>query len=182
MAGFGGMAGFGKSSAIATPQQIYDYNYQDLVNRHLAPPLAAPAAPQGGQNITTSITPQGVYSPESTQAATNQQMADISARNGLRTLLHSTDRPGVSRSASSIAAVMPDIADARAQSGYSQQAIPFGDAAKNAQNMLQGQQNRAGEFMGLAGASLGQQQNVFQQQQGNYQALMHALGLFGLGG
>lgn len=151
------------NAARAATQAHLDATLQGANPATATPTMSA----TGVGNIATSITPQQVFSPQQTHWATNQARADNSARAGMRSLLHQQDRPGVSRSASSVMAVLPKIADARGQSAYAQQAIPFQDAQANAQAMLQGQQARGQEWLGLAGAANRMNQN--QQQHTNSQ-------------
>lgn len=127
-----------------------------------ANPAQAAAPAQTGQspgqslfNVQTSIEPQPIYSPQQTQYAKNQAMADAYQQSSMPWLLKQFDRPGMSRSAGTVAQALPQYAQGMASAGLAQQAIPFQDAAANAQNMLQGQVAREHEAQGLAGVLAG---------------------------
>jgi hypothetical protein len=152
---------------------------------------SAPPGATGGQwqpfgnspmvpNVSTSITPGGVFSPEQTQQSINQQRGQLSAQNNLRQLLHGTDTPGVSRSAGSIAAILPQIAQSRGESALLGQAVPFSDAQANAQQTLQGQQAQGNEWLGLVGASNQMNQQALANQYAQQQQLLQILSGLGL--
>lgn len=105
---------------------------------------------QGLFNVQTSITPQPVYNQNQTQYAKNQAMADAYQQSSFPWLLKQFDRPGMSRSQGTIGAATPQYVQGLANAGMAQQAIPFQDAAANAQNMLQGETARESEAQGLA--------------------------------
>lgn len=121
----------------------------------MVPQGAAPAQPgqSPGQslfNVQTSIEPQPIYSPIQTQYSKNQAMADAYQQSSFPWLLKQFDRPGMSRSQGTIGAATPQYVQGLANAGMAQQAIPFQDAAANAQNMLQGETAREQEAQGLA--------------------------------
>lgn len=117
----------------------------------------APGAPQGysgsssaNPTINTTITPQPVYSPADTQAASNQAIAESQRQANMRWLQKPYDKPGVTRSASSAALAAPQAQEYLSQGALAAQQIPFSDASTNAQNILRGQTGRDAETLGLA--------------------------------
>lgn len=156
------------TGAPATPAPASGSSWQPFGNSSMVP------------QVQTSVTPTGVYTADQTQQAVNQQLASLSAQNNLRTLLHGTDTPGVSRSAGSIAQVLPQIAQSRGQAAALVQQQPFSDAQANAAQMLAGQQAQGNEWMGLAGASSQMNQNAIMNQYANAGFLLQLLGGLGL--
>lgn len=131
----------------------------------------SPMVPQ----VQTSITPTAVYTPDQTQQSVNQQVAQLSAQNNLRQLLHGTDTPGISRSAGSLQGVLPQIAQSRGQAAAIMQGQPFSDAQTNMTQMLQGQEAQGNEWLGLAGAATQQNQNAIMNQYDNTGFLLQLL-------
>jgi len=116
-------------------------------------PIPTPAPLPAGDtspNIQTTITPQTVYQPQDTRAATNQAIADSQMNANLRWLQKPYDKPGVSRSASQMALAIPQAQQYLSQGQLAAQQIPFGDATTNAQSILRGQTGRDAEGLGLA--------------------------------
>jgi hypothetical protein len=116
-------------------------------------PVATPAPLPAGDtspNIQTTITPQTVYQPQDTRAATNQAIADAQMNANLRWLQKPYDKPGVSRSASQLALAIPQAQQYLSQGQLAAQQIPFSDATTNAQSLLRGQTGRDAEGLGLA--------------------------------
>lgn len=103
----------------------------------------------GVGNVTGSITPTGVYTPEMTNAAANQAEAEAMRASSLPGLLKQLDRNGVSRSAGSVAAVMPQMAQYQQQGAYDANQIRASDEVANRQSMLNGQIAQDQEGLGL---------------------------------
>lgn len=102
------------------------------------------------QNIQTTVTPQPVFDPSSTIAATNQAVANAQQQANARWLAKPYDKPGISRSSADYALVAPSIANYMSQANLARQQLPLSDAATNAQNILRGQTGRDQEGLGLA--------------------------------
>lgn len=121
-------------------------------------------SPKGGTttggvaNITTSINPRSIYTPQQTAVARNQAVADAHKRGNLNYAMKQFDRPGISRGAQSIYRAMPKVANAYSDAAMASAAIPLADEAANQQNMLRGQIAQGLEFNQLARLLLGQQQ------------------------
>lgn len=131
-----------------------------------ASPTPAPTSP-GQSTVTTSINPSPIYTPTMTQQAVNQAMATAAQRANPYFAQKQFDSPGMSRTAGSMAAAMPSIADALAQGHSAATALPFADAAANAAHMLAGQSAQDQEGLGLAGInqSLSEMQQNFNNSQ-----------------
>lgn len=151
-------------------------------------PLPWQPSPTGGQSsVTTSITPGTIYSPQATQHAVNQARATAAMNANPLFAQKQFDRPGLSRSAGTMAAAIPTIADALAAGRSAATALPFADASANAAHLLAGQTARDQEGLGLAGINQSlsaMMQNFDQgQKQQQYSLLMQLLqGIGGLGG
>lgn len=98
----------------------------------------------GGQ-INTSITPQNIYSPQQTTAATNQAVAAQHAQGDPYAQFKRFDRPGVSRGAQTGALALPGIMAGKLGAANAAAMLPFEDAQANAQHILSGQLAREGE-------------------------------------
>lgn len=130
-----------------------------VVNR-VSSRAAAAAAPTGGGSafpaqsqfpvVQTTIDPQPIYSPQQTQTATNQAIAEAQRQANPWWLMKKVDRPGVSRSSAFAAAIAPEAQEIFSRAALQAQQIPFSDAAANAQNILRGQVGRENEALGLA--------------------------------
>jgi hypothetical protein len=97
-------------------------------------------------DIQTSITPQGVYSPQQTQEATNQAVASQQQMANLPWLQGRYARPGMSQASPAIASrALPDYGAALAGAQQARVDIPFQDTRADAANILAGQTAREGE-------------------------------------
>ncbi len=110
-------------------------------------------------NVQTSINPSGVFNQNQTQQSINQTRALAQQHADPRSAMKQFDRPGVSRSAGTMQAAMPQIVQGRAQAAMAPATIGLQDAQTNAQQLLQGQTARENEGLSLAGL-LGQQQQI----------------------
>lgn len=119
-------------------------------------------AQAGLPKVETTVTPQDVYTPAMTRQATNLGVAQAQSAANPRFAQKQFDRPGVSRSAGSMSAAMPQIMGARSQAAQIPIQQGFTDAATNAQNRLQGETARESEGLGLG--SLLARQNALSQQ------------------
>lgn len=153
----GFMGGIASSQGVTMPPPQYNrYTPMQQGGGQAAPGGTSPTSPgQSLFNVQTSITPEPMYSAQQTQYAKNQAMADAYQQSSMPWLLKQFDRPGSSRSAGTMAAALPQYAQGIAGAGLAQQAIPFQDAAANAQQLLQGQTAREQEAQGLAGVLAG---------------------------
>lgn len=107
--------------------------------------------------VTTPIQAGNLYDPQHTQWARNQLVADAN-RNSLRFLQKPFDRPGVARSAGSIAAAMPGFGQSKMAAMLAGIQQPFADDMANAQFNLSGQSAQFQDTLGQAG-NLNQLQN-----------------------
>ncbi len=104
----------------------------------------------GGSNntadIQTSITPQGIYSPQQTQEAKNQAVASQQQMANLPWLQGRYARPGMSQASPGIASqALPAYGAALAGAQQARVDIPFQDTRADAANILAGQTAREGE-------------------------------------
>lgn len=121
------------------------------------PPSALPGQPGGGTGmgtnygaggqINTSITPQNIYTPQQTTAATNQAVAAQHAQGDPYAQFKRFDRPGVSRGAQTGAMALPGIMAGKLGAANAAAMLPFEDAQANAQHVLSGQLAREGEAL-----------------------------------
>lgn len=125
------------------------FGYWSQPSDQVPTPAPLPAS-STSPNIQTTITPQSVYTPQDTRAATNQAIADSQMNANLRWLQKPYDKPGVSRSASQLALAIPQAQQYLSQGQLAAQQIPFSDATTNAQSLLRGQTGRDAEGLGLA--------------------------------
>lgn len=100
-------------------------------------PAAAPPLPGTQSQVQTNITPQSIYTPEMTQWAVNQAVADNTP--DLRNAMKQFDRPGVSRSAGTMAAAMPAVAASQLAQREAAANIPFLDNMANQKHMMSGE-------------------------------------------
>lgn len=152
-AGFGGIGGRminGQWFPFSPPQQ------------QQAPPSAPPAGggPAVGDGaggvgggspnlVNTSIQPSGVFSPDQTQIATNQAVADsiIPLDFAMKPFI----RPGASRSNSTVGAALPAFSAGLLSAANAQAQIPLFDRLTNLNQRRLGEVAREEEFFGLAG-------------------------------
>lgn len=140
---------------------------------------------QGGQaQVQTNITPQSIYTPQMTQWAVNQAVAENTP--DLRSAMKQFDRPGVSRSAGTMAAALPTVASAQLAQREAASQIPLLDEIANQKHLLTGEVAREGQALEMGGmlnrlnATRQQQQlagrqndlNQLQQNGGLLQALL----------
>ena len=127
-------------------------------------PYQPPAQTQQPAQIQTtgSITQQPIYNPAQTQNATNQAIDQALVAGDLRSAMKAYDRPGVSRSASSVALALPTAASGRIAAADAGAQIPFSDAMTNAQQQLAQQMAREQESQGWG--TIGAQQYQGQSQ------------------
>lgn len=125
---------------------------------------AGTATQDATPTIQTSINPANIYSSDDTQHAINQSVAQGQMQADPYSALKQFDRPGVSRSAGSLARALPSMAQGQSQAAFAPGQIGLADAGANAQNMLQGQVGREGEGLGLANI-LARQSNLGNVQQ-----------------
>lgn len=98
--------------------------------------------------INTSIQPQPIYEPWMTTHAVSQLQADQLRGADPFYAQKAFDRPGVSRSAGTLAAAMPEIAQRRAAVRQIGAGVPMNDALANAGNVIGGQIEREQEALG----------------------------------
>ena len=184
-------SGYQTGSPAITPQTplFTQPNGARPVNGQWVQPNAqqGTAGAQGGQaNIQTNITPQSIYTPQQTQWAVNQAVAENTP--DLRSAMKQFDRPGVSRSAGTMAAAMPTVANAQLAQREAAAQIPLLDEIANQKHLLTGEVAREGQALDMAGllnrlnATRGQQQlagrqNDLQQQQQQGSLLQALLGM-----
>lgn len=119
------------------------------------PPLSQFQQPQQQQpqsllgNVTGTIQPMSLFTPQMTNQAANLAQADYERAASPNYLLKQFDRPGVSRSAGSMSAAIPLMAQLRGQGALEAANVRAGDEQANRQSMLQGQQAQNAEGMGL---------------------------------
>lgn len=135
------------------------------------PSLSDALAGRTPMNINTSIQPSGVYTPQQTRYAANQNFAHQSALADPRFAMKQFSTPGISQGAQSYASAMPDITAAQSNGIAGNAQIPFQDASANSQQMLSGQVLR--EMEGLGWGNIGARQQELQTQQN--QAVMNPL-------
>lgn len=113
----------------------------------------------GGMNVQTSIDPEIVYTPEMTQLAVNQQVAQNDQAASLPWLLNQYARPGMATtSPAMLAKAAYPMGIAQANNAIAQTQIPWQDQMANLNFLLKGQTAREKEALGLGGLAL-QQQN-----------------------
>lgn len=118
-----------------------------------AQPGAAPVNPAAGGatggSIQTSITPGGIYSPQSTLEATNQAVATSQQGANFDWIRNLFARPGMSIGSPGIAGqALPSYAGALSGGAQQGVSIPYQDMLANSQHLLSGQQAREGEALG----------------------------------
>lgn len=150
--------GFGTTSGPDFDKAIFD------TGMVLGPYPQAGAGGGGGQqtqngvaNITTSINPRSIYSPQQTAYAKNQAVADSMKRASMPYAMKQYDKAGMSRGAQSIYRSLPKVTQAYGDAAMARGAIPLADEAANQQNMLRGEIAQGLEFNQLARLLLGNQ-------------------------
>jgi hypothetical protein len=131
----------GPSSAPRTPMQ-----------RHQMPSIqgTTPQAPQPLLgNVTSSITPMSVFTPQMTNYAANQAQAEYERAASPNFLMKQYDRPGVSRSAGTASAALPMMAALRGQGASEAANIRASDEMANRQSLLAGQKAQDQEGLSL---------------------------------
>jgi hypothetical protein len=113
-----------------------------------AAPGTPGGAPGGPPTVQTSITPTPIYTPQMTNQAVNQSFA--TAMPDLNSVVKQFDRPGVSRSAGTLAAAMPQMAEGALTAMQAQAEIPLQDMMANQQHLLAGETAREQEGLDLA--------------------------------
>jgi hypothetical protein len=101
----------------------------------------------GTAQINPSINPQAIYSPEMTKHAVNQAVAANTP--DLRSAMKMFDRPGLSRSAGTVSAAMPFVAEQALAGRQAASEIPLRDEIANQRHLLSGEVAREGEVQGL---------------------------------
>lgn len=96
-----------------------------------------------------------VYTPTMTAQAVNQARAQSAMQGNPEWLARQYDRPGMGRTAGTMARVVPQMAQARAQGDLAAAQIPWEHAMANQQNALAGQAQRSQQAQGLAGIQAG---------------------------
>lgn len=125
---------------------------------------AASITPRAGvANITTSITPQSVYTPQQTAYKRNDAVATALAGTNPYEVQKAFTRPGMSRGAGTTRQAQPAMMQGRAQAAEASAMVPFADEAMNARNILQGQVARENEAQALTGLNMGMQDLYSQQ-------------------
>lgn len=99
-------------------------------------------------NVQTSIQPQGIYSDQMTQQATNQAVADADQKGDLNYLMRMFDQPGASRGDMQLGQAAPHVANAQLQAADARARIPWEDQMANQRNMFLGQVARENEGLG----------------------------------
>lgn len=125
-------------------------------------------------NVTGTITPMSIFSPQMTNQAANLAQSDYERAASPNYLLKQFDRPGVSRSAGSMSAAIPLMAQLRGQGALEAANVRAGDEMANRQSMLQGQVAQGNEGLNLM-QLLSQLQNVGRQN--DYNTFSNGLGL-----
>jgi hypothetical protein len=131
----------GPSSAPRTPMQ-----------RPQMPSIqgTTPQAPQPLLgNVTSSITPMSVFTPQMTNYAANQAQAEYERAASPNFLMKQYDRPGVSRSAGTASAALPMMAALRGQGASEAANIRASDEMANRQSLLAGQKAQDQEGLSL---------------------------------
>jgi hypothetical protein len=131
----------GPSSAPRTPMQ-----------RPQMPSIqgTTPQAPQPLLgNVTSSITPMSVFTPQMTNYAANQAQAEYERAASPNFLMKQYDRPGVSRGAGTASAALPMMAALRGQGASEAANIRASDEMANRQSLLAGQKAQDQEGRGL---------------------------------
>jgi hypothetical protein len=150
------------------PVELHDNPFDKSYGNQLGLNQANQTPVKPGQStVTTSITPAPIYTPEMTQQAINQARATAAQQANPFFQQKQFDRPGMSRSAGSMGAAMPGIAEAISSGNSAASALQFADAAANAQHMLAAQAAQDQEGLGLAGInmSLAEQRQAFENAQ-----------------
>lgn len=133
------------------------------------------AGSQGGQaNIQTNISPSPIYTPNMTQLAVNQAVADNTP--DLRNAMKAFDRPGVSRSAGTVAAAMPTVAASQLAQREAAATIPMLDEIANQKHQLAGEVAREQQALEMGNLLNRLNQTRQQQQIGNAQNQLGQLG------
>lgn len=132
------------------------------------PPLVTP-------QTSITVPPEGIYSPRQTQAATSQAIAAQHARGDLRQAMKQFDRPGISRSAGSVAAALPTVMQANTAAAQAATSIPLLDAIANAQHILGAQQARENEAIGMGGLGMRLVEDQTKQNEAYKSAMMQPL-------
>ena len=122
-------------------------------------------SPQAPMNVQTSIQERDVFSPDLTNRAVSQGIADADVAGNMAFIKKGLDRPGVSRSAGTAAAAIPLAARARTQAAEAGSLIPYADALENARMRLRSQMSRETEGDTLAALGGTQQDMLLGHQQ-----------------
>jgi hypothetical protein len=140
-------------------------------------PGNGPAAPGGPPTVQTSINPTPIYTPQMTNQAVNQAFA--TAMPDLNSVVKQFDRPGVSRSAGTMAAAMPQMAEGALTAMQAQAEIPLQDMMANQQHLMAGEVAREQQGLDLANLLARNQQIATRGQLGmqgqNMNLLLQAL-------
>jgi uncharacterized protein (DUF1501 family) len=137
-------------------------------------------------NVNTSIQPTPVFSQPQTAAGVSQMMANAAANANIPSLAKAFYSPssGMSMGAAQLARAVPQAAATMSAGRTGAANLALGDAAQNAQSVLQGQQAREAQALNLGSLASQQQQNQFnnmlQQQQNGMSLLENILGGGGL--
>jgi hypothetical protein len=111
-------------------------------------PQAPQAQPLLG-NVTSSITPMSVFTPQMTNYAANQAQAEYERAASPNFLMKQYDRPGVSRGAGTASAALPMMAALRGQGASEAANIRASDEMANRQSLLAGQKAQDQEGLSL---------------------------------
>ena len=141
-----------------------------------APASAGTAGPSF--NITPSITPSDIYSPQKTRESQNDAWAQAN-QTTMPWLLDQMRRPGISsRSPSMLAGALPQFAQAQLGGRQQMAGIGLQDAMANAQQRLAGETGREEESMAIADMM----RRILEAQRGfgtsNFQNIIGMLGGF----
>lgn len=119
-----------------------------------ARPVAGGATGGGGSatpttpTVTSTIRPTNIYTPQMTQAAVNNAVAQNTP--DFRFAMKANYTPGVSRSAGSMAAAMPSVTGDILGQRKSAAEIPLLDEIANQKHMMAGQVGRESESLAMA--------------------------------
>lgn len=141
------------------------------------PQQAQAAAPPPQMNVQGSIQPGTLYTPQQTQQSVNLARANAAIQGNPAWLQKQHDRRGVSRSAGTMAAITPEMAQYQAMGAMAGAEIPFADEQANAQFGLQGQQGQEAEINSLSRMGMGMQNIGDTARQANQSMLIRMMGL-----
>lgn len=103
-----------------------------------------------GQNVGSTITPEGIFNNTHTQHAINQAAAKAFASSNPDYAMKRFTRPGFSRDAGTLSLAVPQIAAGSTAARQAQASIPMSDFFQNMGHLLEGEVAQGNEALGLA--------------------------------